>query len=917
MSLSYQRLNSLFGLALLLVIFIVPATLNAQAALEIGNERYTIQENFLEEFSQVTLSKNSSILEVNGTLIVQGDLRMDGNFSTLIMGPNARVIVFGDFFASNQIELNVSSYLIIYGNFIKKGSDTQGDLNVENANIYIYGTVENWGDDFQTCGGQYDGNTGDIQQESCDYGTEDDFENNRDDFPEDLVDLVNCYNLTAISDQTACIGGTATFSVAESLNISAADVTFRWQKKVLSDGTWEDIPGATNSEYVISPVTAELGNNFYRVIVKPTPSSSSNCKISISRNVILNVQEPGIWTGAVDTNWNNSANWSCDRLPGLDTDVLIPENLSSGNYPVVNPGANALANDLEVQNSASLEINSNWLRITGNLSNQGVLDTENGSISFEGTNTQIIPVAAFQNNRVLNLRINNPAGVSSEALIEVTGTLNPENGVFQTGDKLTLISDATQTALISGNGNGEVLGLVNMQRFLDKAFGYKYFSSPFKNSTVGDFIPYIVLEDAVSGFPHFYRYEENRTVSIDGSPQDATGWLAYTETGNSLNISEGYALNFGSSFNEKTIELTGEVNNGLITARLLENNHGEYTKGFHLVGNPYPSPIDWNSAEGWTRTNIDDGIYFFNASDTDQYSGTYTAYVNNISTGSGETQNIIPSMQGYFIKVSDSETKQKVTGNFGMDNRVRITDFNQNFYKNQLLEQPLLLRLEAGFVQHPQSDALVIYFTSSATEGFEKELDAHKLWNTDPTVPSFYNLTENQNALAINAIPYPDYSDYRKIPLGLRVEENGEMNINMASIENLSPNLNIYLIDHIAGVGQNLRSKPNYKFNITKGVHDSRFELMFSEKEVTNPAIAFNLPFEAKVQDGNIIVNLNLEKDQKGNLRLSTITGQILITRSGTGKEQIIFQGIKSAGVYIISLQTGQSQYSRKLIIRN
>ncbi len=172
---------------------------------------------------------------------------------------------------------------------------------------------------------------------------------------------------------------------------------------------------------------------------------------------------------------------------------------------------------------------------------------------------------------------------------------------------------------------------------------------------------------------------ENRNVDIDWYLRDATGWESYIESSNTLNVSEGYALNFGTSSAPQTIELIGEVNNGPISSRQLENNHREYTKGFHLVGNPYPSPIDWNASKDGPRTNIDDAIYFFTASDDNQYTGTYTAYVNDISTGDpmsdGRSSNIIPSMQGFFIKVSDSDTQDLVTGSFGMDNNVRVNKF--------------------------------------------------------------------------------------------------------------------------------------------------------------------------------------------------------------------------------------------------
>jgi len=652
-------------------------------------------------------------------------------------------------------------------------------------------------------------------------------------------------------------------------------------------------------------------------ITKIVDNNGNGCTTTLYeiRNIGMG---PNTWIGTENTNWNNTNNWSCNSLPTLETNVLIPENLASGNYPKISAGTNALSKNLTIENNASVFVDDNWLRIAGNLTNNGILNTETGSVSFEGTSAQIIPNSAFENNRIQNLQIDNPLGVTSQAIIEITGTLKVEDGNLDTGNELTLISDENQTALIDGTGNGEVIGLVSMQRYLDKAFGYKYFSSPFQNSVVGDFAPFMDFSDPESGFPHFYRYEENRRV--DSLDLDATGWEDYIEPTNILNISEGYALNFGTSSAPQTIELIGEVNNGEIPSRQLENNHREYTKGFHLVGNPYPSPIDWNATNGWTRDNIDDGIYFFTASDDNQYTGTYTAFVNDISTGDsnvdGGSENIIPSMQGFFIKVSDSDTQDLITGSFGMDNRVRTNNFNQEFYRSQITEQKSLLRLEAGFQGANRKDAMVIYFSTYATPNFEKEMDAHKLMNTDPTVPSFYNITESKKELAINAIPFPESRSYKKIPLGIKADQNGPMQINLTSIENLSQNFNVYLIDHVKSIGQNLNRDPEYTFNIKAGTHNSRFELMFSEEEVPSPAIAFNEPFDVKVENGNVVIELNLEESQQGVLRANTITGQIVQIKQGRGKDQVIFDGITSDGVYIINLQVGKERHAKKVVIK-
>src|SRR5690606_23917165 len=143
----------------------------------------------------------------------------------------------------------------------------------------------------------------------------------------------------------------------------------------------------------------------------------------------------------------------------------------------------------------------------------------------------------------------------------------------------TLISSAEKTALIDGSGMGEVLGTVTMQRYLDVAYGYKYFSTPFIATKAGDFSDI----NLTAHFPHSYSYNEDRSLGTGAERTDATGWEAITSSTTPVNILEGYALNFGISTTPKTVSLDGVVNNGAYT-RTIENNNREFTRGFHLIG---------------------------------------------------------------------------------------------------------------------------------------------------------------------------------------------------------------------------------------------------------------------------------------------------------------------------------------------
>lgn len=884
--------------------------LSAQVVdLDVGNERYIIPENTKEEFNNITLSKNSAILEVNGTLIVQGDLTMDGNSSQFIMGDNALVVIYGNFQAHNTVEIAVSSFLIVYGDFTQKTGSGKAEIDATNGNIYIFGNVDDGWDNFDTCP-DYEGNVSELGTEECDYGTGDNYEDNYEEFPEEFKDAVNCYDLSGISNQIVCENASATFSVASSLNIDQDQVSFQWQKKISDTATWEEITGETNVDYTITEVIAEMETYSYRVLVKPKEPANSNCKISISRKVSLLIAYENTWTGADDTNWNNTNNWSCNTLPTLETNVLIPGNLVSNNYPVINTGDNALAKDLTIENTASATVNDNWLRIAGDLTNSGILNAETGSVSFEGTAAQTIPAVAFENNRIQNLSINNPSGVISEAIIEVTGMLKVDTGNFDTGNQLTLISDATQTALIDGSGGGQVLGNVTMQRYLDNAFGYKYFAAPFSNSKVGDFTD-IDLDET---FPNFYRYDESRKVNINDTLRDATGWEVYIGPATPLNVMEGYALNFGATTNALTVSLTGEVNNGVYSAEL-KNNNGEYTKGFHLVGNPYSSPIDWDAATGWTKTNIDDQIHFFTAGTENRYTGTYESYVNGVAQNEGSATSIIPSMQAFFIKVSDSDTDNyPVNGILGISNAVRVNNFTHQFYRNREPAPKSLIRLNAAFEGEGSKDGMVIYFENQASQDFESELDAHKLINTDANVPNLYSLSPDRQQLSINAVARPEEKD-ATIPLGITTERGGTMSISLRDLENLPYDFAVFLKDEEKNKTVDLR-KQAYSFEVKKGKTNSRFELLFSnESNLINEDFGDEF-FSVFSSDGQMQVDLNLDEKEEGFLSLSTVTGQLLETKAGRGKEQVNFEGIGSSGVYFVILEKDGKRYTKKVLIR-
>lgn len=534
--------------------------------------------------------------------------------------------------------------------------------------------------------------------------------------------------------------------------------------------------------------------------------------------------------------------------------------------------------------------NGGYFFIKGNWSNTGTFNANLSTITFNSTDSQSISGSASFNN----LTINNNAGVSLLGTLNVTGILLASNGNFNTGGFLTLVSTSSQTALIDGSGAGNILGIITMQRYLPSGFGYKYLSSPFQSATVNEFSNDL---DLAASFPTLYRYDENKTSS---------GWVNYIDVGGILNPGEGYAANLGSSSSPKTIEISGVVNNNTISTPTLYNHNQPYTQGFNLIGNPYPSPIDWNATNGWVRTNIDNAVYYFKASTTDQYTGTYSSYINGISSD-GIANNIISSMQGFFVHVSNGTFP--VSAQITFNNSVRVNDLTSSQSINGQM-----LRLDASFDDREEAvfDPAVFYFDARALKTFDKKVDALKLMNTNPAVPNLYAISSDAAKISIRALSYTRDS-LTVQPIGLKIEKEGWVSFNARDIKNISESMHIYLFDAKTNIYHDLRENPNYRLYMSSGDHTNRFSVIFSLIQLTSNSNT-GKTFNVYTSRGNLYVNPPFPSE-KSNLVIVNMLGEVLCRKAlNSDAIQQINTNLVS-GVYVVTVSSNSNKYSKKVFI--
>ena len=512
-------------------------------------------------------------------------------------------------------------------------------------------------------------------------------------------------------------------------------------------------------------------------------------------------------------------------------------------------------------------------------------------IKFSASVAQNIPAFNFY-----NLEVDNLSGVTLTGQATIDNSLKVTNGFLGSYGNLTLLSDVNRTAEIDGAGNGDVLGSVNIQRYIPSGFGYKLISAPFQEATVNELSQEI---DLSANFTSLYRYNENLVSS---------GWLNYTNPTGVLNPMEGYSANLGNSSSPKTIELSGVVNNGVMSTTWYNHNHA-YTKGFNLVGNPYPSSIDWNISGGWNRTNIDNAIYYFNASATDQYGGTYSTYINGVSSD-GIANNIIGSMQGFFIHVSDGA--YPVSATMQINNNARVNNSQAVFHRQVQGSSKELIRLQVS--NDFNSDPTVIYFDEQAGTKFEENLDALKIKNTDPLSPSLYSLSSDGLQLSINAVPLLT-DTFFEVKIGLNIKETGVFKFNALSIQNIPTGWYTYLKDIETGKYQDLSVNPSYQVFLEKGEYENRFRIVFSQNSIADQSEVnvFSLFVDRNVL--NFI--LNQERSDQGEVMISDMQGKVIVRKhiSGMGKHEL--QLNLSSGIYIVNYKWAKGKESQKIFIQN
>ncbi|SHL01997.1 DUF4394 domain-containing protein [Hymenobacter psychrotolerans] len=622
------------------------------------------------------------------------------------------------------------------------------------------------------------------------------------------------------------------------------------------------------------------------------------------------------WTGAVSTDWGTAGNWSPAQVPTATDNVTIPD---VANDPVVSNGQQA--NNVTLASGATLTTaNGGTLTVSGNFTNNGgtTLGSGTGTLAFTGAAAQTIggTGTTFINNLTAG-----PAGLTATSPVQVQRVLLL-NGNLASNGNLTLLSNAAGTAHVVNNG-GVVTGNTAVQRYIDGGLnggsGYRHYSAPVAGSTVADlatsgYSPVVnpayntaPVPGTVTPFPTVFGYDQARVnTSGNPAPQDFDkGFFSPGSTTDALTVGCGYTVNIPAS---QTVNFVGELNNGPITASGL--SRGTQTEsGWQLLGNPYPSPINWDLVG---RTNVDAAVYVYRS--TGPYAGTYSSYVANGAGTNGGTA-VIGSGQGFFTRVS---TPGSGNGQVAFANAARLTSYaSPVFQRGTALNAPLVrldLRAGAG-----AADETVVYFDQNATAGFDPAMDAYKLQaGSTPVLASELNAATH---LSINALPVLSAAD-RTIALHVAATQAGSHTLRAVELQNLPAGTFAYLRDAQTNTIVDLATQPEYTFQLAAGTATGRFSLLLTQQRILgNASAALSQQVSVFPNPARGAVSISLPAAltrQATEVQLLNSLGQtVLRTTLPAGSaavRNVSLTGV-SQGVYTLRLQTSEGSISKRLVL--
>jgi hypothetical protein len=480
-------------------------------------------------------------------------------------------------------------------------------------------------------------------------------------------------------------------------------------------------------------------------------------------------------------------------VPTVDQRGITRHTVDRGAYEYVTYRSKTTGNWGNVTSWQSTGDNT-WADVT-------VIPTENVAGSINIQNTHEITVAASATSSAL---IVNPGG---KLTLNSGQTLTVTNGI-------TLESDANGTATMLQSGN--LTGTVTAKQYLGSARNW-YVSSPVSSASA-----------PATNMEYYYEYlEGGNNTEFATQPGNSTLYWKGLANGTTMEAGKGYIAKTNAG---ATVQFSGTPNNGNITTAFDLTRNDAKGKGFNLVGNPYPSYIDWSDVAA-ANPNLEN-TYYYRTKNTNVSTNTYTFVTwNGAGAGSFVVSNgslpantsitrFIPPAQAFWVRVKSGTETTKMYFNNGMREH-RDDDYNLMKAPKTSTRSSLRMQLQNG----ADSDEMLVYLDEDASNNYDA-YDSPKMMNNSASVPDLYSRIGDER-LVINGLN--SITDNMELPLGFSLNAAATLKLITTEMSNLPMGTRIYLRDKQENKETELTPETDYTFSTTEASanNETRFSLLF------------------------------------------------------------------------------------------
>lgn len=401
-----------------------------------------------------------------------------------------------------------------------------------------------------------------------------------------------------------------------------------------------------------------------------------------------------------------------------------------------------------------------------------------------------------------------------------------------------------------------------------------YFSSPITNATAG------IFNVAAGSNLLWYQNEILRQ------------YVKVTSNTHSLDTAKGYILRTPTS---QVFNFTGTPNTD--PSYTISNIPRAVDGQFYLVGNPYPTVIDWQTIFP-TAINLTNTIWY-NTSTTDgtMVVDTWNKENGGVGTdlnGTATVDGKIAPMQSFWVQC----TAVGLSGTLTIAN----TDRTNNWGSSQFIKSPAQFSSTRSIIRmylytKDKVDETILLQSESAQDELDKG-DSKKMFLNNPYRAEIFTLSPEKETLAIQSIK--PVSTSKDIQLGLSVGALGEYRF-VANLSEFTSYQNVILEDKLLNITQDLSINPEYIFKSEAVETSSRFVIHL----LSTPTIIVNSLISVCSSEAADITSQGIQKGTDPDLTLTYWTDAKASIPYGTPKQAEVgtyyIKGTSKYGAYKIS----------------